>query len=455
MSATKALAEYAAGMQYENLPNEVIAAAKHCLLDFLGVAYAGSMESPSLIMKETCEKIMGGSGCRLLTTGFPEAGLLQAAMCNAAFGHALDMDDVHNGSIIHLAAVTIPAALALGQIRGNDGKTFITAIVTGYEVGARIGLAVNPSSYFFWHTTATVGNFSAAAACSRLLSLTPGQTLHAFGSAGTQAGGLWEFLADGAMSKFLHCGKACMNGIIAAELARNGYTAATRILEGEKGFIRAMAPQPDFDMLTKDLGKSFMILENSYKPYPCCKHTHPSIYAVLEIMEKSGVRFDDVENVTARVYAVAKDLVGNQDPQTSYGCKFSLPYCVSAALFFGEVGTKHFSEEYFNHPKLRSMLERIHVVVDEAMETIFRNNPHQWAQQIEIRTRSGETFIERVDYPKGDPENPLSFNERVTKFNRLTTDILSEDERNYIIDRISDLEKVKDLAELFPTPPLP
>lgn len=450
MPTTKILAEYTANLMYENLPTVVIAAVKQCVMDFLGVAYAGSLENPSLIMKETCEKIMGGSGCQLLTTGFPAAGLLQAAMCNAAFGHALDMDDIHNSSIIHLAAVTIPAALALGQIRGSNGKMFITSIVAGYEIGARIGLAVNPSSYYFWHTTATVGNFSAAAACSRILSLTPAQTLHALGSAGTQAAGLWEFLADGAMSKFLHCGKACMNGIISAELAQKGYTAATRILEGEKGFIRAISPAPDFEALTRDLGKSYMILGNSYKPYPCCKHTHPAIYAVLKIMEEAKVRFDDVESIHAKVYAVAKDLVGNKDPQTSYGCKFSLPYCVSAALFFGDVSTKHFSEDCFHDPTLRSMLARVHVVVDEKIETIFRNNPHQWTQQIEIRTHAGKTFVERVDFPKGDPENPMSFDETIAKFSRLTTDILSERECTYIIDKVSKLETLTDLTELFP-----
>jgi 2-methylcitrate dehydratase PrpD len=149
------------------------------------------------------------------------------------------MDDVHNGAIIHLAAVTIPAALALGQTNGRDGRAFVTAVAAGYEVGARIGLTVNPSSYFFWHTTATVGHFAATAACANLLTLTPSQTTHAFGSAGTQAAGLWEFLTDGAMSKFLLCGKACMGGILAAELAKNGYTGASRILEGEKDLSRA------------------------------------------------------------------------------------------------------------------------------------------------------------------------------------------------------------------------
>lgn len=450
MSATRTLAEYVAKLKYEALPSDVVSAVKQCVLDFLGVAYAGSQEEPSRIMRKTCETLMPGSGCHLLASGFPEAGLLQAAMCNAAFGHALDMDDVHNGSIVHLAAVTIPAGLALGQIKGIDGRAFVTAIAAGYEVGARIGLAVNPSSYFYWHTTATVGHFAAATVCSSLLALETPQIIQAFGSAGTQAAGLWEFLADGAMSKFLHCGKACADGILAAELAQNGYTAASRILEGEKGFVRAVAPEPNFDVMTGDLGRPRRILENSFKPYPCCKHTHPAIYATLKIMEESGIRFEDVDGMTVRVYAVAENLVGNRDPQTSYGCKFSLPYCVSAALFFGDVEPKHFSETCYHNPQLRSMLGRVQVICDPEMENRFRENPNRWTQQIEIRTRAGQSFVKRIDYPKGDPENPMSYTETVRKFNKLTSEILSEPQRAHIVDQVSHLERLGHLSELFP-----
>jgi 2-methylcitrate dehydratase PrpD len=450
MSSTKILADYVANLRYEDLPPPVVSAVKQCLLDFLGVAFAGSREESSGIMERTCASLLGGSGCNLLAAGFPQAGLLQAAMCNAAFGHALDMDDVHNGAIIHLGAVTIPSGLALGQVRGIGGQAFIASVVAGYEIGARIGLSVNPSSYYFWHTTATVGNFTAAAVCANILALTPAQTVHALGSAGTQAAGLWEFLADGAMSKFLHCGKACINGILSAELAKNGYTAATRILEGDKGFIRAVAPEPNVAALTQGLGQIYMILENSFKPYPCCKHTHPAIYATLKIMEETGVRFADVESIDARVYSVAENLVGNKNPQTSYGCKFSLPYCVAAALFFGDVGAKHFSEECFQDPMLRTMLARVNVIVDRDMEAIFQRNPRQWTQQIEIRTKGGKTIVKRIDFPKGDPENPLSYDETIAKFNKLASGIFTEEERIHIIEKVFSLEALETLSELFP-----
>ncbi|NPV27735.1 MAG: MmgE/PrpD family protein [Firmicutes bacterium] len=446
---TKTLANFTSGLRFEDLPSDVVLAAKQCLLDHLGVALAGSVETSSKIMAKTAAEIMGGTGCNLVTPGFPQASLLQAALVNGAFGHALDMDDVHNAAIIHLAVVTIPAALALGQVNKINGRSFITAVVAGYDIGARIGLAVNPSSYFYWHTTGTVGTFAATATCANILGLTPDQTVHAFGSAGTQAAGLWEFLSDGAMSKFLHTGKACVNGIISAQLAKNGYTAATRILEGEKGFIRAVAPEPNFDVLTKDLGKPFKILENSFKPYPSCKHTHPSIYATQKIIEETGVKFQDVKNIMLKVYSVAENLVGNKEPKTPYGAKFSLPYCVSAALYYGEVGIRQFREDTVNNPEVQALMKRVDVVVDEEIEKQYQANPNQWTQQVEITTKDGKTLVKRIDFPKGDPENPFTFEETVTKFHLLTADLLPEEQRNRLVEKVIRLESLGNISELF------
>lgn len=446
---TKTLATFTSELQFENLPSEVVLAAKKCLLDFLAVALAGSLETPSRIMEKTAAELLGGTGCNLITPGFPQASLLQAALVNGAFSHALDMDDVHNAAIYHPAAVTIPAALALGQVNKIDGRSFITSVVAGYDIGARIGLAVNPSSYFYWHTTGTVGAFAAAATCANILKLTPDQTVHAFGSAGTQAAGLWEFLIDGAMSKFLHTGKACVNGIIAAQLAKNGYTAASRILEGEKGFIRAVAPEPNFEVLTKTLGKPYRILETSFKPYPSCKHTHPSIYATQKIMEETGLQFKDIKSILVKAYKVAENLVGNKEPRTPYGAKFSLPYCVSAALYYGEVGVRQFRQDTVDNQEVQGLVKRVDVVVDEEIEKQYQINPNKWTQQVEITTMDGRTLIKRIDFPKGDPENPLTFEEIINKFNLLNADVLPEQQRNRLVEKVSRLETLNNISELF------
>lgn len=206
---------------------------------------------------------------------------MNAALANGAFSHALDMDDLHNASIIHLGTVVVPAALAVAEQIGASGKQLITAIAAGYEIGARVGEAVNPDSYFFWHTTGTAGTFGAAAAAAKLLTLDAEQTAHCLGSAGSQAAGLWEFLQEGAMSKTLHAGKAAFNGIFAAFLAKEGFTGATKILEGEKGFCLAMTSKAKLNKLTEGLGQGkYKIDENAFKPYAACKHCHASINAV-------------------------------------------------------------------------------------------------------------------------------------------------------------------------------
>ena len=215
-----------------------------------------------------------------------------AAFANGVASHILELDDIHKGSTVHAAAPIIPAALAVAEREHADGRAFLAAVTIGYEAAFRIGEAVNPSHYYFFHPTGTVATFGAAAAAGSLLKLTAEQMLNALGSAGTQAAGLWEFNADGAMSKHLHPGKAAMNGVLAADLARVGFTGATRILEGdawllpgdERGPVsHQTAPHYDASRITDGLGVRWKIGENGYKLYSCCGHTHTAVDCALEI----------------------------------------------------------------------------------------------------------------------------------------------------------------------------
>lgn len=217
--------------------------AKMCIQDLIAVAVAGSSKKESNIWKKYYSSKPSNPESSVLQPGFPKASIEQAAALNAVFGHVMDMDDVYNASMSHLGVITIPTALALGQKLHKSGKQVIEAIVAGYEAGARIGAAINPSSYKFWHTTGVTGTFTSAAVAGKLLGLTPEQFIHCFGSAGTQSAGLWGFLESGSMSKVLHTAHANLCGIRSAELAYLGFTGAPTILEGERGFVRALVPQ--------------------------------------------------------------------------------------------------------------------------------------------------------------------------------------------------------------------
>ncbi len=200
--------------------------------------------------------VKGGTGPANVFTGKNEqASALNAAFCNGSASHSLDFDDLHNPSIIHLACVVIPPVFALGEAEHKNGKSMLAATVAGYEVGARVGESVIPESYFFWHTTGTAGTFGAAASAASMLGLDEETFLQALGSAGTQAAGLWEFLKEGAMSKTLHTGKSSYAGVLSAYLAQKGFTGATQILEGEKGFCKAMVAKPHLEKINGGIGQ--------------------------------------------------------------------------------------------------------------------------------------------------------------------------------------------------------
>src|SRR5262245_11344388 len=246
------LAEVLADVRYDGLPADVIDQARRAVADWLGSALAGSIEKPARL----AQRVAAGFGESNESTmfGAGRASAAAAAFANGVASHILELDDIHRGSTVHAAAPIIPAALAVAEREHADGRAFLTAVTVGYEAAFRIGEAVNPSHYFFFHPTGTVATFGAAAAAGSLLRLNADEMLDALGSAGTQAAALWEFNADGAMSKHLHPGKAAMNGMIAADLARVGFTGATSILEGERGFFRAMSSSHDETRMTDGLG---------------------------------------------------------------------------------------------------------------------------------------------------------------------------------------------------------
>ena len=187
---TRKLAAYIKDMGYDHFDAHTIDITKMCILDFMGVAIAGSAKKESSIWKEYYAEKVTAPQASLFQPGFPNMTTEQAAALNAVFGHVMDMDDVHNASIPHLAVITVPTAFALAQKLHLSGRQVIEAVAAGYEAGARIGETINPSSYKYWHTTAVVGAFSSGATASKLLGLTEEQMVNCFGSAGTQAAGL-------------------------------------------------------------------------------------------------------------------------------------------------------------------------------------------------------------------------------------------------------------------------
>lgn len=440
------LADFICETRYDLLPGTTVQMAKLALLDWLGSAIAGGQQGPAQ-MALAVIRGQGGSPQATLLATREKTSCLNAALANGIASHILEVDDLHRGAIIHAGAAVLPAALAVAEMTRSSGRELLTAIVVGYEVAIRIGEAVTPYHYYFWHTTGTCGTFGAAAAAGKLLGLNREQMVWAIGNAGTQAAGLWEFLVDAAMSKHLHPGKAAQNGVLAALLAREGFTGATRILEGDKGFCRAMAPQFDLTKITVGLGwPPYKIEENCFKIHASCGHTHPAIDVTLELVSRYGIKLADVASIIVRTYRTALEVTGNSRPATVYAAKFSLPFCVALALKNGRCGLEDFTPANFFHPEIQELMSRITVVVDGELDAL---HPARWPAVVEITTHSGQVYRGRTDFPRGHPENPITLEELIDKFHVLAAGSWVEQKVQALVKAVLDLEKVEDVTTLL------
>jgi 2-methylcitrate dehydratase PrpD len=443
MNLSKILAKYSLEMSFEKLPPEVVTFTKLCILDYFGSAIAGSDKVPVQMISDLVKEVGGTEQANLFTGG--KSSVLNAALVNGSASHVVELDDIHKGSIIHAATVVIPAALAIAEWKKISGKELITAIVVGYEVCYRIGEAVSPSHYYYWHNTATCGTFGAAIAAAKLLDLNEDQMIHALGNAGTQAAGLWEFIEDGAMTKQLHSGKAAMNGVTSALLAQKGFTGPSKILEGDRGFFKAMSEEYNASKITDGLGKEFKILENSFKIHASCRHTHHAIDLLIEVFKERHPSFEEIESITVNSYQAAIDITDNDDPKTEYASKFSLQFCSALAILKGSANLDDFNEFILNDSEIRKLLKKVIVVLDPQIND---NYPQQWGAAVEVNLKNGETIKKQTDFPKGDPENAVTSDELLEKFMNLAGK-LPDKNKNQIAKNILELESIENAESLM------
>ncbi len=440
----KILSEHLSALEFDLFPDSVVEFARIAFIDWLGAAFAGSQEESVKILLQVipAEKTLNES--TILPTG--QKGLaLFAAMVNGAASHTTEMDDFHKTSMVHLGITVIPAVLALAEKIRSTGKEFITSVVAGFEAGIRIGEAVNPSHWEFYHPTGTCGTFAAFSGCGRLLRLTPQQMTFGFGIAGTQAAG---FRFYEGMNKHLHPGKAAMNGLLSALLAEKGFTGDERIFEGDTGFCRAMAKDFHLEKITERLPfapGNFRSPENSYKPYAACRHTHPAIDAVLKIVKTHPLRPDEIKSIQCRTYSAVTRLLKDPTVRDSFTAKFSLSFCIAIAIKQRGVGLDSFSSSSVWDPEVRSLMERIDVIVDPVMEQVY---PQRWPVEIEIITQDGRSLKEYVDTPKGEPENPMDRKEIIDKYLDLAKPV-REPARRLIMEQALRLETIGDMGTFF------
>lgn len=452
-SPSATLAAFAAELRFEQIPAPVLRRAEDLLLDWLGSSLAGrNSRAVQSIAKFAATMgpidLQGPDSAEILISRRRSTPLF-AAMVNAAASHVAEQDDVHNGSVFHPAAVVFPPALAVAQAIGASGRELLTAAVAGYEVGIRIGEFLGRSHYRVFHTTGTAGTVAAAAAVGHLLKLDARTMLHAFGSAGTQAAGLWEFLRDAADSKQLHTANAAANGLTAAYLAADGFTGAKRILEGPQGMAAGMSSDADPSRLTDRLGQRWALAETSFKFHASCRHTHPAADALQQVMSEHGLKAEDLAEVTAHVHQAAIDVLGPvTDPRTVHQSKFSMGSVLGLIALFGRAGLTEFDAHY-QDPRLIALRGKVGMQLDAEVDTAY---PQRWIGKVTVLTVDGRLLQGRVDEPKGDPGNSLSRPEIEDKARRLAAYAggASEAEMTAVIARIWSLANWPQVGLLLP-----
>jgi len=410
------LAAFAASLDIEAIPPAVLDRAEDLMIDWLGSALAGKGARPVESIARFAERMGPSDGPSEVLIHRRGSSPLVAAIANAAASHVVEQDDLHNSSVLHPATVVFPPALAVAQSIGAGGSELLAAVVAGYEVGVRVGEFLGRSHYRIFHTTGTAGTLAAAAAVGRLLRLDAGQMAHAFGSAGTQAAGLWEFLREAADSKQLHTAHAASAGLTAAYLAADGFTGARRIFEGAQGMGAAFSRDADPARLVDRLGERWALAETSFKFHASCRHTHPAADALLDAMHTNGLVAADIESVTAHVHQGAIDVLGPVvDPQTVHQSKFSMGTVLGLVAVRGSAGLADF-DAHWRDADVTAFRDRVAMALDADVDAAY---PARWIGKVALRTRDGRTFASRVDEPKGDPGNPLDGAEIVSKAERL------------------------------------
>jgi 2-methylcitrate dehydratase PrpD len=444
-STTRTVAEFAAGLRYEDLPANVIASAKQCILDSLGCGIFGSptpwTQSVARVVAKLGQK-QGASAWGMNLRADP----LGIALINGTSAQGYELDDCHDQSMSHYGAGVVPTVLAAAEGFGPyDGKAIILATVVGYEVGTRIGNTVSPHAFNRgFHPCGLTSTFAAAAAMGKLLNLDVEQFVNALGLAGSQAAGLMA-AQYGAMAKRFHSGKAAQNGMLAAMLAAEGLTGVRNVLEAPYGgFCSTYAEKYDLGYATNGLGKDYEMLHNGFKRYSSLASSHTSVDALRAIREKHKIEGDEVSKVFIETTEMVKRHCGwPYIPAETITAQMNLPFTAAVTLLEGNAFVDQYADAKLRDPKIMNLADRVEVVVAPDLEAL---GPHEMrAVRVTVTMKSGQQYKESVPYRSGHWKNPISTQALNEKFRDLAGRVLKK-------DAVAAIEKIVSGLETYATP---
>ncbi|MEJ0016055.1 MAG: MmgE/PrpD family protein [Acetobacteraceae bacterium] len=445
MSIAEQLAAHIGNVDYTALPPEALHWARVAILDTVGCTLAGADEPCARIVA----RVAASDGPCLVFGTAHRTAPLDAALINGTAAHALDFDDCSNTLGGHPSAPVLPALFALAETRAVDGRAFLAAYVAGWETETRLARGVNFHHYEKgWHPTATVGVFGATAACCHLLGLAPPTTATALGLAASFASGVKANF--GTMTKPLHVGHSARNGLLAALLVAEGFTANAGALEHGQGFLRVFNGEGNFDAdaILRYWGDPWDIVQPgvAIKQYPCCGSTHPAVDAMLALVREHGLTPAMVERVDSWTHPRRLAHTNRPDPQSELDAKFSVQYCLARALLDGRVSLEHFEGESFRTPAIRALLPRIHAAPHPDMPMATTEH---FGAEVRVALTDGRVVVAKVARPLGrGPENPLPEPLLEAKFLNCATRALPMAAAEQLLALLWKLDTVGDLREV-------
>jgi 2-methylcitrate dehydratase PrpD len=447
VGATQRLARHIAGLRFEALRPETVHAFKRAFQDHVTCAIAGSSMPVSRALLAYFQESDGtraatvfGSGARLSAPN--------AALVNGANTHGLDFDDGHTNGSAHPSGAVFPAVLAAAEQYRASPQAIITAAVAGYEAMCRIAAAMHPASaQRGWHNTAIAGVFGAAAAAASLLRLSADQARNALGLAGSFAGGIREYLEEGAEIKRIHPGKAARDGLVCAELAKRGISGPSKVLEGRYGFFNVLAGgEVKYERLFLGLGERYEIEHAYFKPYPCCRHYHSVIDGLIALREQHGFAAEDVKRIGIGIYAVGVHGHDHKHCDNILDAQMSAPVAAALALVDGEIAAQSFLPDRLSRPEVQRLIEASDTQVDEDCERIY---PGRRSGVVRVELSDGRRFEKRVLDPKGEGENPMSDTDLQRKFMANCEPVIGKAKCERLIELIWSFDQAREARELY------
>jgi 2-methylcitrate dehydratase PrpD len=447
------LARWAATVSFEDLPKDIVAATKLRVMDVIGLALAGAETDFGRSVRDAATAISPPGPCRILGFG-DRVGVATAAFANGAFSQALEFDDTHNESIVHMSSPAVAAALALSEFTAVSGRDLITAVAIGNEVSCRVGSVSSGELHRRgFHPTGLFATFGVAYLAGKLLGLDVDTLARAAGIAGSFASGLLECWVDGTQTKFLHPGWSAQSGITAALLARSGVTGPAQVFEGRWGLFASHVQDPsahrDFARIGDRLGEHWESRNSSFKPFPAAHVIHPYISAVLRLRAKHGIQPSQIGRIECPVTEFIVGIVCEPTaekfaPASDSHGRVSLPYSLAEALYHGALGKSAYSAESLKNPEILALARRVHYYVDPAYP-----GPGRFKGAARIVLKDGRAFEEVEEYNRGSAENPMTDEELRAKFDDNASGFLSPEQRDRLALEIDGLENLPNATRLL------